>query len=124
MSETIGCCTGEVAGVSSTSVRGQGRHLEQSFTGISGAEPLSACRTGDPRVLQATGARPEMARRLAALGLRRGAQLTLMMRTAGGGGIVSVAGARIALDHSMLAELFTVGPVGTDTKDPDSKDAA
>lgn len=123
MSETIGCCTGDVAGAPSTSARGKGRHPEQCAAGASDAEPLSACRTGDPRVLQATGARPEMARRLAALGLRRGAQLTLLMRTAGGGGIVSVAGARIALDHSMLAELFTVRPVGTDTRQ-DSKDAA
>ncbi len=58
-------------------------------------------------MLQGTGARPDLARRLAALGLRRGAQVTLLMRTAGGGGIVSVAGARIALDHSMLASLYT-----------------
>ncbi|AZZ39032.1 ferrous iron transport protein A [Acidipropionibacterium jensenii] len=89
-------------------LNGDADGLRQSLRG----EPLSSCLTGVPRVLQATGARPEIARRLAALGLRRGAQVTLMTRTAGRGGIVSVAGARIALDHSMLASLYT-----TDARD-------
>ncbi|MCI1747551.1 MAG: ferrous iron transport protein A [Acidipropionibacterium sp.] len=71
-------------------------------------EPLSSCATGAQRLLQGTGVRPDLARRLAALGLRRGAQVTLLMRTAGGGGIVSVAGSRIALDHSMLKSLYTI----------------
>lgn len=70
-------------------------------------EPLSSCRTGDQRLLQDAAVRPDMARRLAALGLRRGAQVTLLMRTAGNGGVVSVAGSRIALDRSMLDSLYT-----------------
>lgn len=82
-------------------------HPESSGTGVRRGEPLSSCRTGAQRLLQGTGVRPDLARRLAALGLRRGAQVTLLMRTAGGGGIVSVAGSRIALDHSMLKSLYT-----------------
>lgn len=89
-------------------------HSEPARPAAGRGEPLSSCRTGATRVLQATAARPELARRLAALGLRRGAQLTLLMRTAGNGGIVSVAGSRIALDRSMLASLYTI----------DSKDVA
>lgn len=56
-------------------------------------------------LLRADGS-PELCRRLAALGLRRGAQVTVMHDTAGGGRVVQVAGARIALDRSMLQRLF------------------
>ena len=48
---------------------------------------------------------PELCRRLAALGLRRGAQLSVLHRTAGGGRVVNVAGSRIALDRAMLRRL-------------------
>ena len=56
-------------------------------------------------LLHSEGA-PDFLRRLAALGLRRGAQLTVVHRTVGGGRIVTVAGARIALDRAVLARLF------------------
>lgn len=63
---------------------------------------LAAAPLGEPLTLMRSDANPELCRRLAALGLRRGAQLRLVNRTAGGGRVVSVAGSRIALDRSML----------------------
>ena len=46
-------------------------------------------------------------RMLAALGLRRGCQFTVNHVTAGGGRVVQVAGARIALDSALLGCLVT-----------------
>lgn len=43
-----------------------------------------------------------LTRRLSSLGLRRGAQLRLVQRLAGGGRVVAVAGARVALGASLL----------------------
>ncbi|WP_420174731.1 FeoA family protein [Luteococcus sp. OSA5] len=67
---------------------------------------LSAAPLGCQLTLVRAEGSPELCRRLAALGLRRGAQLLLVHRTSGGGRVVSVAGSRIALDRSMLARLF------------------
>lgn len=47
-------------------------------------------------------AAPELARRLGALGLRPGTQVEVLHRVSGGGRIVSVAGARLALDRTIL----------------------
>ncbi len=44
-------------------------------------------------------------RRLVALGLRRGVQLSLVHRLAGGGRIVSVGGCRLALGRPVLRQL-------------------
>ncbi|GAB77412.1 Fe2+ transport system protein FeoA [Austwickia chelonae] len=44
-------------------------------------------------------------RRLSELGLRPGARLTVLRRTAGGGRIVSVDGSRIALDAQITHQL-------------------
>lgn len=54
-----------------------------------------------------TGAHPDRtnARRLASLGLRRGAHVRLVQRLAAGGRIVSVAGGRIAVDAAVLTQL-------------------
>lgn len=49
---------------------------------------------------------PELTRRLAALGLRRGVQLEISHGTAGGGRVIHVAGGRIALDRIVLRQLF------------------
>ncbi|WP_114046137.1 FeoA family protein [Acidipropionibacterium virtanenii] len=68
-------------------------------------ESLASCVVDEERVLVRAEGDLRMRRRLAALGLRRGAPVTLMMRTAGGGAVVSVAGSRIALDRSMLRSL-------------------
>lgn len=48
------------------------------------------------------------ARRLAELGLRSGARVTVLHRTAGGGRLVAVGHTRIALDRATLAELPVV----------------
>lgn len=72
-------------------------------------ESLASCTLDEQRMLLRADGDPQMRRRLAALGLRRGAQVKLMMRTSGGGGVVSVAGSRIALDRSMLRRLVTAG---------------
>lgn len=43
------------------------------------------------------------ARRLAELGVRAGARVTIMGRTVGRGAVLDVAGGRIALDRTMLS---------------------
>lgn len=57
----------------------------------------------EPVRLGAPGLDATVTRRLAELGLREGAIVTVLYRTAGGGRIVAVDGARIALDRSTLA---------------------
>lgn len=49
---------------------------------------------------------PPLSRRLSALGFRRGAPLQVVQRASGGGRVVSVAGARIALGSEVLANAF------------------
>ncbi|MFT4109780.1 FeoA domain-containing protein [Propionicimonas sp.] len=44
-------------------------------------------------------------RRLASLGLRRGATFSILQRTAGGGRVVLVGGSRIALGSQLLPQL-------------------
>jgi ferrous iron transport protein A len=53
-------------------------------------------------VLAEVGLPVARARRLAELGLRRGAQERVVQRTAGGGRVVAVGGARVALDRATL----------------------
>ena len=55
-------------------------------------------------VQEAAGA-PGTARRMAALGLRRGTQLILLQATAGGGRLACVGGSRIALGAGVLRHL-------------------
>lgn len=47
----------------------------------------------------------DLAKRLGTLGFRRGAQLKALAVTSGGGRIIAVAGARIALDKAVLASM-------------------
>lgn len=58
-------------------------------------------------VENADGAPESLRRRLAELGLRTGAQVRVLQRTAGGGRIVDVAGSRVALGRAVL-EAVTV----------------
>lgn len=55
-------------------------------------------------------------RRLAEFGLRPGARVRVLMRTAGGGRVLGVEAARIAVDRVTLAELVVVpdDPAGGD----------
>ena len=43
--------------------------------------------------------------RLAELGIRAGASVSVLMRTAGGGGVIAVADSRIALDARTLRQI-------------------
>lgn len=60
------------------------------------------------RLQDATGAKA--GRRLAALGLRRGAELTLLHRTSGGGRVALVAGTRLALGPGVLKQVLVEVP--------------
>ncbi len=55
--------------------------------------------------LQEAPAGSGTARRMAALGLRRGAELILLQATTGGGRLASVGGSRIALGPAVLRQL-------------------
>lgn len=67
------------------------------------------------RVDDAGGAPESLRRRLAELGLRPGAQVRVVQRTAGGGRIVDVAGSRVALGRGVL-EAVTVAAELTDAE--------
>ena len=67
---------------------------------------LADAPLGTPLTLVEAGAPPEVCRRLAALGLRLGAHLSVLHATAGGGRVVVVAGSRIALGRSVLRQLY------------------
>lgn len=62
-----------------------------------------------PLSLEESRVEPVLARRLAALGVRRGVGLMALGRTSGGGRVIDVNGSRIALDRSVMAQL-TVRP--------------
>ncbi|GAA1393609.1 FeoA family protein [Luteococcus peritonei] len=74
---------------------------------------LAEAPFGESLTLMRAEGSPDLCRRLAALGLRRGAQLSLVHRTAGGGRVVNVAGSRIALDRGMLQRLHAEPSVET-----------
>lgn len=61
-----------------------------------------------PHVVARVGGEPTLARRLAALGVRRGVPIQVLHGAAGGGFVVAVAGARLALDRSVI-DLIEVG---------------
>lgn len=60
---------------------------------------------------QSSGSAPAaLRRRLAELGLRPGAAITCVQRTAGGGRIVDLAGSRVALGRDVLSMVTVVRP--------------
>lgn len=66
---------------------------------------LADLAVGERAVLDRARLDHARARRLAELGLRPGARVTVTARTAGGGRIVAVDHARIALDRATLRQL-------------------
>ncbi|MFV0451319.1 MAG: FeoA domain-containing protein [Propioniciclava sp.] len=66
---------------------------------------LNRAPLGKPLVLTDLDVAPQVRHALARLGLRRGARVTLVGRIAGGGRIVGVAGARIAVESSLLGAM-------------------
>lgn len=69
---------------------------------------LTTLATGTCATIARVGGETRLVRRLAALGVRPGALVTLGHRTAGGGRVVAVAGSRIALDRDVLAGIEVV----------------
>jgi len=63
---------------------------------------LATAPEGAALTLVRSAGTPEVCRRLATLGLRRGAEVRVLQSTVGGGRVVGVGGARIALDRAML----------------------
>lgn len=59
-----------------------------------------------PLVLVSASVPDGVLRRLSALGLRRGASLSLLHGLAGGGRVVAVGGGRIAVSREVLAHLL------------------
>ncbi|WP_162872824.1 FeoA family protein [Austwickia chelonae] len=66
---------------------------------------LAEMPLGVSHTLESVAAIDGARRRLSELGLRPGARLTVLRRTAGGGRIISVAGSRIALDAQTTRQL-------------------
>jgi ferrous iron transport protein A len=66
---------------------------------------LAGAPLGEELVLTTVSVPPTTARRLAELGLRSGAVIEVLRRTAGDGRVVAVAGSRIALDRDTTRSL-------------------
>lgn len=62
--------------------------------------PVGSCAT-----ITAAATSPVVDRRLRELGLRRGAEVTVMQKTSGGGRVVKVHGTHYALDKSALGSI-------------------
>lgn len=75
------------------------------MTTVAPTTTLDRAPLGAGLLLTTTHPDPGVARRLASLGLRRGARVSLVQKLAGGGRIVSVNGGRIAVDAGVLAGL-------------------
>lgn len=74
---------------------------------------LAAAAPGTRGTLRLGRVAPRHGMRLAQLGLRSGAEVTVLSRTAGGGRLVGIGTARIGLDRetSRRLELHTTGPL-------------
>ncbi len=78
---------------------------DTSAFGATHTHLVTTISRGIPVELIAVRTDDAVRRRLAQLGLRVGAELTVVRATAGGGRIVAVAGARIALDRDTAQDL-------------------
>lgn len=72
------------------------------------AVPVRDAAPGEVLTLLAVPGGPEIRTRLSALGLRPGRQLHVVGKTSGGGRILAVDGARIAVDHATAAGLLVL----------------
>lgn len=70
---------------------------------------LSHAPTGQAVAVVAVGGEGALVRRLAELGIRAGATVTALHRTAGGGRVIEVAGSRIAVARTVLRAIETRG---------------
>ena len=67
---------------------------------------LAAVAAGVPFHVEAVTGPPTIRRRMAELGLRAGTIVTVLQRTAGGGRLLAVAGARIAVDAATAGRVL------------------
>jgi ferrous iron transport protein A len=67
------------------------------------ATTLADTPVGGRATVVASTADPALTRRLAELGIRPGAPLTVVQRTAGGGRVIDTGSARYAVDHRTLS---------------------
>ncbi|MFZ2561166.1 MAG: FeoA family protein [Corynebacterium variabile] len=63
---------------------------------------LAEVPVGNRAIVTATTTAPDLIRRLAELGVRPGASLTVVQRTAGGGRVIDIGSARYAIDNRTL----------------------
>lgn len=70
------------------------------------AIPLVSLPMGELGTFLRVEGNPALCRRLAALGFRKGAPISVEQRVSGGGRIVSIAGSRIALSSEILASSY------------------
>lgn len=66
------------------------------------ASSLDRCALSTTLVVLDAASTPEVTRRLSELGLRPGAHIRLVQRTAGGGRVLDIAGSRVALGRDLL----------------------
>jgi ferrous iron transport protein A len=84
-----------------TTPRAPSRHAAETRT-------LATCPPDVGLVVDAVTGDPVRRRRLAELGVRRGAAVRVLSRTAGGGRIVAAGAARIALDGATARDVAVV----------------
>lgn len=81
------------------------------MTTAESSSTLASVSLGDRVVITALGGSPGLpVRRLGELGLRPGASVRCLSRTAGGGRVIDIAGARVALGRDIL-RCVSVGSV-------------
>ena len=66
---------------------------------------LAGAPLGVPLTIADTGVTGPAGKRLAMMGVRPGALVTVMLRTSGGGRVLDVAGARLAVGRDLLGRL-------------------
>lgn len=79
-------------------------HSPTAFGAQSSVGPLSDAPIGSPLTVAATSA-PGLTRRLAELGIRPGATVTVIQHTSGGGRVIDTGSARYAIDHRTLTRI-------------------
>lgn len=85
----------------------RGRNGERS---LSFMDPicLATCALREKLTVARTDMAPAYRRRLASLGIRPGAVVSVLSATAGGGRVLAVGTSRIALDKAMLNSLYVL----------------
>lgn len=74
--------------------------------------PLVGAPLGTHLTVVGTPPPGPVAQRLARTGIRAGATITVLSRTAGGGRVVSVAGSRLALGDAVLRQILVAEVTG------------